>query len=313
MTLETNAFTTYSAIGNREDLSDVIYNVDPIDTPLVGSIPATDATAVLHEWQTDALAAAASNTVLEGDAVTIDSATATVRLSNTCQISDKVPRVTGTQEAVKKAGRTSEMSYQIMKRTLELRRDIEYALLQNGAEVTGDATTARRSAGLLAWLESNDSAGTGGSASSLIGNTARTDGTQRDFTESLLKTVIASCYDNGGDPDCILLGSFNKQKLSAFTGNATRMKTAEDKKLQAAIDLYDSDFGELQVIPDRFQRARDVWLIEKDMAAIAYLRPPHLVDIAKTGDTTTKQILVEFCLEMRNEKAHGLVADLTTS
>jgi hypothetical protein len=178
--------------------------------------------------------------VLEGDDATDDAATATTRLGNTCQISDKVPRVSGTQEAVLKAGRGSEMEYQIAKRAKELKRDMETILLGNVAENSGNETTARLLGTIDSWYNTNTSAGTGGSSGSL-GETARTDGTQRTLTEALLKTVIKSTWDAGGDPDCIMVGSFNKQKISGFTGNATREVNAADKQLFAAIDIYDSD------------------------------------------------------------------------
>lgn len=313
MALATDAFTTYSAIGNREDLSDIIYNIAPTDVPFLTGIGRTKASAVLHEWQTDTLASAvATNQVLEGDEATTDAATATVRLSNTCEISDKVPRVTGTQEEVIKAGRNSEMAYQIVKRSLELRRDMETSMLANKAEATGGATVARDLGSIGAWIDTNSSVGAGGSDGSL-GNTARTDGTQRAFTEALLKTVLQSVWTAGGDPDCVMLGAFNKRQLSTFTGNATRYKGAEDRTLVSSIDVYGSDWGDLEVIPNRFMRARDSLILQKDMWAVAYLRPVRLVDLAKTGDTERKQLIVEFTLESRNEAASGIVADLTTS
>lgn len=313
MALPTDTFSSYDAIGNREDLSDVIYNVDPTDTPFITSIPRTKATAVLHEWQTDALAAAsATNAVLEGDDATTDAVTATVRLSNTCQISDKVPRVTGSQQAIVAAGRKDELAYQIVKNAKELRRDMESSLLANNAEVTGNATTARELGGIEAWYETNVSRDAGGSSGG-SGNTAASDGTQRAFTEALLKAVIKLCWDNGGDPECIMVGSFNKQALSAFTGNATRFKGAEDKELVAAIEIYQSDFGDLEVIPNRFQRARSAHVLQKDMWATSYLRPVQISNLAKTGDSERRQILTEYTLESRNEKASGIVADLTTS
>jgi len=314
MTLETDAFTTYLAVGNREDLSDVIYNVAPTETPFLTGIAKVNASAVLHEWETDSLASAlTSNAVLEGDAITNDAATATVRLSNTCQIQDKVPRVTGTQEVVKKAGRTSEMAYQVVKRTLELRRDMETTVLNNQAENTGDATTARKMGSVPSWIDTSDSNGGGAAATGSLGNTARTDGTQRTFTEALLKTVLQSIWNAGGEPDCITLGSFAKTLLSTFTGNATRFKTAEDKKLVSSIDVYGSDWGDLEVIPNRFQRARDAFIFQKDMWAAAYLRPVSLANIGKTGDSQAKQIIVEWTLEARNEASSGAVWDLSTS
>lgn len=313
MALPTDTFTTYDSIGTREDLSDVIYNVDPTDTPFITSIPRTKATAALHEWQTDVLAPASdANAVLEGDDATTTAVTPTVRESNTCQISDKVPRVTGSQQAFVQAGRKDELAYQIVKMAKELRRDMESALLSNNAEVAGNATTARVLGGIEAWYETNESRGATGSSGGR-GNTAATDGTQRAFTEPLLQDVIKQCWDSGGDPECIMVGSFNKQQLSTFTGNATRFKGAEDKTLVAAIEIYQSDFGDLEVIPNRFQRARSAHVLQKDMWATAYGRPVHISNLAKTGDSERRQIISEYTLEARNEKASGIVADLDTS
>jgi hypothetical protein len=313
VTLETNAFTSYSAVGNREDLNDFIYNIAPTETPFINSVARTKATGVLHEWMTDGLADAAANRVLEGDVATVDAATATVRLSNTCQISDKVPRVTGTQEAVKKAGRASELGYQSAKRAKELKRDLEFACVgDNTAEITGNGTTARGIGAVASWIDTNTSNGSGGSDGSL-GNTARTDGTQRDFTEILMVGVLQSIFDAGGNPDCVMLGLFNKRQASTFTGNATRQVDAKDGKLYASIDVYESDWGDIRFMPNRFSRSRDALILQKDMWAIAYLRPFSIWDIAKTGDTQARQLLVEWTLESRNEGASGAVWDLKTS
>jgi len=316
MTVPAQTQETYATVGNREDLSDMIYLIDPTDTPFISAIDRAKATAVLHEWQTDALAAASStNFVAEGDDATIDAHTATVRLSNTCSISDKAISLSGTQQAVTSAGRADEMGYQIAKRGKELKRDMESILLSNNAEVTGSSGTARELGSVLAWIDTNTSAGTGGSDGSL-GNTARTDassGNLRSYSETQLKTVLASIWEAGGNPTLIMLGSFNKQVMSGFTGNATRMKAAEDKVLTAAIDIYDSDFGELKVVPNRFQRSRDVLVIQPDMWAVAYLRGFTTHDLAKIGDADKKQMLVEYTLESRNEKASGGIFDLTSS
>ena len=311
MGLPTDTFTSYAAIGNREDLSDVIYNVDPTDTPFLTGIPRTKASVTLHEWQSDVLtAASAANAVIEGDDATTDAVTPTVRLSNTTQISDKVPRVTGTQQSVVAAGRRDELAYQIVKSAKELRRDMESSLLANNAEVTGDASTARELGGIEAWLNTNTSVGVGGTAGSL-GNTARIDGTNVPLTETLLKAQLKSAWDNGGDPECIMVGSFNKQTISGFTGNASRFKTAEDKKLAAAIDIYQSDFGDLEIIPNRFMVQESTLILQKDMWAVAYLRPVSIVNLAKTGDSERRQVIVEYTLESRNEKASGAVFDST--
>jgi len=308
-------FSSYDAIGNREDLMNIIYDVSPTNTPVLSALPRTKATATNHEWQTDSLAAAsAANAVIEGDDATTDTSTATTRLGNRTQILDKVAQVTGTQEAVSKAGRKSEMAYQMEKRMKELKRDIEAALTDNGAFVAGNDTTARELAGIPAWLTTNTSFGGGAGADPVtIGSTARTDGTQRAFTEDLLKAVLQDCYTNGGEPTLAIVGGFNKRKASEFTGNSTKIDKSEDKKLFAAIDVYVSDFGEVKFVPDRFSRARDCLLIDPEFASVAYLRPFETIDLAKTGDTVRKQILAELTLEMKNEAAHGGVYDLTTS
>ena len=179
--------------------------------------------------------------------------------------------------------------------------------------MAGNATTARVLAGIESWLATNISLGATGSAPAGDGSDTATPGTPRAFTEDFLKAVLKSCWDNGGDPDCIMLGSFNKQAASTFTGNATRYKGADDKTLVAAIDIYDSDFGELQIKPNRFQSQGSGLVLQSDMFATAYLRPFRLADLSKTGDSERKQLIVEYTLETRNEKSSGIVHALTTS
>ena len=313
MAQPTNTFDTYDSIGEREDLSDVIYNISPTDTPFLSSAAKTSASAVLHEWQTDSLAAAStSNAVIEGDEATLDAATATTRLSNSCQIMDKTVVITGTQEAVDKAGRASELAYQIAKKAKELKRDMEAQITTNNAEVTGSATAAREMGSLGAWVATNDVMGTSGTSGS-VGNTARTDGTQRAFTEDLLKSVIKSVWNEGGDPTMIMVGPFNKQKLSGFTGNSTRFDAGADATLYTSVDVYASDFGQLQVVPNRFSRDRDAYVLDMNYWGIAFLRDFSMHELSKTGDSEKRQLLVEATLESRNEAASGLVADLTTS
>jgi len=313
MAQPTNTFDTYDSVGEREDLSDVIYSISPTDTPFISSAAKTKATAVLHEWQTDALAAAVTNNaVIEGDEATLDAVSPTTRLSNSSQIMDKTVVITGTQEAVDKAGRASELAYQIAKKAKELKRDMEATVTGNIAEVTGGSSTARKMGTLGSWIETNDVFGAGG-ASGTAGNTARTDGTQRAFTEAQLKSVIKSVWNEGGEPSMIMVGPFNKQKLSGFTGNSTRFDAGADATLYTSVDVYASDFGQLQVVPNRFSRDRDAYVLDMNYFAIAFLRDFSMHELSKTGDSEKRQLLVEATLESRNEKASGLVADLTTS
>jgi hypothetical protein len=315
MSLPTSTFTVYEAIGNREDLSDMIYRIDPTDTPFISGVDREKATGVKHEWQTQALAAASSaNAVLEGDDAVTDAATATVRLYNYCQISDKVGRVSGTQQAVDHAGRDSEYDYQYMLKGLELKRDMEKTVLENKPSVAGAAATARETAGIGAWIGTNDDfPGDGGSPSPIDGTDARSDGTVRAFTEAQLKNVLQLCWTSGGKPDTIMVGGFNKQVFSTFTGRATPTEDTKAKKIVATVDAYESDFGTVKVVANRFMRARDCLVLQMDMWAIAYLRKFVKHDLAKTGDSDRFQILSEYTLVSRNEKASGGVFELTSS
>jgi hypothetical protein len=311
----TGTYSTYDAKGEREDLADIIYSISPTDTPFMSGIGKSKATAVFHEWQTDALAAAASdNYQIEGDEISFSAPSATTRIGNRTQISRKSVIVSGTLDSVSKAGRNNELAYQISKASKELKRDMETSLTANQAPVTGDDSTARRLAGIESWIKTNsDKGGGSGADPGTSGTNARTDGTQRAFTESQLKSVIKKCWDEGGDPSMIMLGSFNKQVLSGFTGGSTRFDPAENKRLVAAVDVYESDFGAMTVVPNRFSRSRSAYVIQPDMWGVAFLRDFQLMDLAKTGDATKQALLAEYTLVSKNEKASGGVFDLTTS
>jgi len=318
MAVDAATFLTFSAIGNREDLSDVIYNIDPTETPFVSGIRKVKTSATLHEWQTQALAAANStNSVLEGDDGVTDTATPTVRLGNYHQISDKVARVSGTQRSVDHAGRDDELDYQVSLKGKELKRDMETILLANQGKNAGAPGTPRAVGAVLAYILSNTSKGTNGSDPSSVGagTSTRTDGSMRAFTEAQLKAVLQSAWTNGGDPDVIMAGGFNKQQFSTFTGRATPMEDAKSRKIVASVDVYQSDFGTLKVVPNRFQRARDVLVLQMDMWALGTLPGRNMISttLAKTGDSDRKQIITEYTLEADNEKASGGVFDVTSA
>jgi len=314
MAQPTNTYSSYDAIGNREDLADFISMISPTKTPFQSGIASVTATSTKHEWQTDALAAASgTNAVIEGDDATTTASVATTRVFNYTQILDKVPRVTGTQRVMDSAGRADEMDYQVVKMTKEIKRDLETSLLANNAQVAGNDTTARELGGVESYIATNDDFGATGASPTGDGTDARTDGTQRAFTEAQLKVVIASCFDNGGEPDVISVGSFNKQALSAFSGGSTRNIDATGKTLVNAIDVYVSDFGTMQVVPNRFQRARTALVLDMDMWKKADLRPLSRHDLSKTGDTDRVQLIMETTLQAQNEAGSGGVYDLTTS
>ena len=313
MAIYTNAYETFDSNDRREDLANVIYNISPTDTPFMSSIGTGSASSTLHEWQTDSLVAAATNVVMEGDNAPSRALVATSKLLNYTQISTKPVVVTGTQEVINKAGMTSEMAYQIAKAGKELKRDMEFDLTGVNVATVGSSGTGRRLRGLEAWCNTNESHGAGGSTHSTTG--AVTDGTQRVLTEALVKANLKLCYDAGGNPDLMLVGSFNKQKVSGFTGNSTRMDMAEDRSLVATIDVYVSDFGEVRVVADRILRSsgRTTMIVDTEMWSTAMLRPFTVQDLAKTGDSEIKQLLCEYTLVSKNEAASGKIADCTTS
>ncbi len=317
MAQPTNTFDSYDSIGNKDDLSDVIYNISPTQTPFLSLAQRLKAKNTFHEWQTDALATAGQNAVVEGDDATLDAVSPTQRVGNYTQISDKTVVVSGTQEAVDKAGRKSELSYQIAKRSKELKRDMEFVLTGNQASAAGSSSVARTTGSVEAWLTSNVSRGVGGASGGFSGGTvaAATDGTQRAYTETLLKNVIQSCWANGGDPSTIIVGPKNKAVGSTFTGIATQYRENSGSRqatIIAGADVYVSDFGEHRIYPSRFNRDRSVLVLDMEYWGVAYLRPFQQIELAKTGDSEKRQLLVEYALVAKQQAASGVVADLTT-
>jgi PIN domain nuclease of toxin-antitoxin system len=321
-------YQTFTAIGQREDLADIISDISPYETPFQANIGKQKVSAKRHEWQTDALAAAStSNAKVEGADATIAASNPTVRLSNITQIMDKTVSVSGTLEAVDKAGRKSELAYQIMKRGRELKRDMEATLLHNQASSLGTSTTASLLGGLPSWLESNTNRASDGSDGGYSTSTALTvaatdtTGSGRTFTETLLKGVMQSCFINGGDPKILMLGPYNKGQFSNatnFPGIAElRSNIAQSVSKQATVigaaDVYLGDFGTLQVVPNRFQREADAYLLDPEYAAVGTLRPISKHPLAKIGDSERHQMVCEVTLVIKNEAAHGVISDLRTS
>lgn len=307
-------FSAHTAVGQREDLIDVIYDISPTETPLLNTLARNKATAVFHEWQTDSLAAATTaNAAVEGADATSATLAPTTRLGNYTQIVQKTVQISGTLEAVDKAGRKSEKAYQMAKASSELKRDIETILLSNQASSAGNSSTARRLGSILSWLKTNTDFGASGADPVTIGTTTRSDGDTRTFTEQLLKDVIRETYTNGGNPKILLVGPAGKQKVSTFAGIAQQRYMAPadaPTTIIGAADVYLSDFGSVSVVPDRFMRDRDALVLDPEYAAVSYLRPFFTKELAKTGDSDKTQIIAELTLEMRNEAAHGGVFDL---
>jgi len=306
MPAPTNTYVSTAAVGNREDLTDIIDMITPTETPLYSMIGKAKASGTNHEFQTQALRAAKPNAHAEGDDTTSTATTPQVRLNNYTQILKESASVSGTQEIVDKAGKKSEMAKQMALKSAEMKLDLEFALTRNGVTANGP----RQMRGLVGWMVgANVSSGAGYVAPNYITNVAQTDGTQRAFTETLLKDTLQKTYIAGGRPNVLMLGATQKQTFSTFTGNATRQKDA-DTKLNASIDVYVSDFGTLKAVVNLQQRPRDVFVLQSDKWAFATLRPWQKTPLAKTGDSERNQILLEGTLEAINPQANGAVLDV---
>lgn len=314
---------TFQTIGNREDLENLIYDISPLETPVMSMLDRVNASNVFHEWQTNSLASAATNRQVEGDDATILTVNPTVRIGNYCQISSKAISVSGTEmSGMNPAGRKNELSYAVANRSKELKRDMELAITQNQGSSAGSASVARSSASMEAWISSNwTSVGTGtsqttpGFSSGTVA--APTDSTVTgSVSETILKGVLSSIWTAGGDPDVIIVGSGTKQKFSSFTGIATQYRENSGVKqatILAAAAVYVSDFGEVRIEPDRFSRNRTALILDTEYWALAYLRPFQQFELAKTGDSEKREMLAEWTLVARNQAASGKIADIDST
>ena len=322
MAVPTNTVTAHSAIGNREDLVDVIYDISPMDTPFLSEASKGNAKAVYHEWQTDALEAAAANRQIEGDDATANTFVASTRVGNYCQISRKTVSVSGTQRTVDTAGRSDEFAYQVAKRGREIKRDMEFALTRNQASSSGGAGTARSLASLESWLSTNKTtAGVSVSGATTPGFSSGTVAAPTDastagsFVKADLDAVIEECWTQGGDPKTIMVGPHNRTQLSGFSGISTLQTDAnanQDVTLMGAVDFYKSNFGILKVVPNRFQRDATVLVLDMEYLGVAMLRDMEFEDLAKTGDSDKTMITAEYTLQVKNEAASGKITDCTT-
>lgn len=295
--------------------------IAPTETPvLTGIAKKGKFKQPYHEWSTiDIAAANDDNKEIQGGDVTNDAPDTSVRLGNHAQLMDKVASVASTAQKSKVAGDVQKMAKQILLKSKAMKKDMEKRLLSNKPAVAGNDTTPGETAGLGAFLRTNVDRGAGGANPTLSGtttgypNAAPTDGTQREFTEDLLQNVIQTQWDNGAEPRFVITGSYNKRKASTFTGNAQKTSDAKAKKVVAAVAIYESDFGTLSIVPCRQTVARQAYIIDPDYLAVGYLQPWHNFDLAKTGHSDRRAVAVEWGTIVGSEKAHGIVADLTTS
>lgn len=327
MSQPTNLYDTYDADGLREDVSELIHNISPTETPFLSAIGTTDATNINHQWQTDILEAPdGDNAAVDGEDAALVEPSPTTLVGNYTQIGTKVFGVSGTLEVAAKYGRDSELAYQAAKKARVLKTDVDMGMMGvNEGSAVGDSSTPRRSGSLESWLETNVDLGATGAAGGFSGGTttARTDGTPRPFSQSQLDGVTQSCWDNGARPDLIFVGSTQKKHFAGFDGVGARRTDAQERTVYATADLYASLFGDMRIVPTRHIRkvitdvatAKDynVFVIDPEYAKIAYYRPWQQFDLAKSGDSIKREMLVEWTLEVCNEAAHGLIGDLNAS
>ena len=318
MAQPSNTFDSYDGANSiREDLSGVIESVSPEETPFFSACKKTKATATLHEFQTDALRSAGANAHIEGDATTAEARTATTRLGNRTQIFKNAVVIADTDSGLTKAGKNSEMAYQVVKVAKEQKLDIELALFANNASVGGNATTARELAGVPCWMTTNDSFLTNSSGAAPNGTGgARTDnGSTRNLDQALFDTTMESIWTAGGNPDTVYLSPFQMNKALGFTGNNNQRSQVQagDQKVVKSLDVYVTPWGTVEFQPSRLIRGRDVFICQNDMWNVAVLRPTKNVELSKNGDNTTRQVVTELTLVSKNEAASGIICDLTAS
>ena len=292
------AFKTYDATAIREDLSDVIYDISPTDTPFMSSIAGKGSVSnTLFEWQTEALASAVINNYhVEGADAGTAATTVTARVTNQTQISKKVVEVSGSHEAVNNAGKKSELAHQLAKASKELKRDMEGSLLANNAAAAGNATTARETRGAAHWITTNVT-------------DAGSSSTHAAMVEADILAAAEAVWTAGGEASTILLGATNKKLITAMSGRADAVRTVADNNMtiQNSVDIYVSDFGTYNIVMDRFCDQDYVYFLDHDMWSVDYLRDFQTVDIARAGDGEKKMLLVEYGLRCGNEAANAKI------
>jgi len=310
MAVVTNSYTTSDAAANREDLADIIYNIDPTDTPFVSSIGRRNVSNINFDWQTEELPTVdGDNAHAEGFELERSTATPTVRLSNTCQISKRDATVSGSQNKANAAGKAKEMAHQMALVSKALKRDVEKVLVGAQGRDTGSVSGIRKTRALESWLDTNVLRGVDG-ASAVSETASPTDGTQRAFTEALVKEAMQTAYINGAEPSVLMVGPVNKLQVSKFEGRTGTQVSVGTGTVTSNVTVYASDFGDLKVVVNRWQRERTAFLLDTAYACLAFYRNFQRTPIAKIGDADTEMIVVEYGLEMKNEKAHAAIADI---
>lgn len=325
MAIVTGSTVTYgvgSAGGNREDLEDVIWELDPFENRCLQKFDRVDAKATFHEWEKDTLVAAAANRQIEGDSESYTSIVSPSRLGNYCQIVSKQFLVSGTQEVVAKAGRKSEVARQLKKQMRELKNDMEYAIVRNQASSAGGSATARSLGSIESWIPTTDNGGNGvrattSASASTVGFSsgvvaAPTDGTTTGaLGEAKFKEAASLAWADGGDPSMVLVNTTQKTAISAFSGNTTKTtqipNKAERYAIQTSADFYVTEYGTHELVLHRHVRSSVVLFIDPEYWAVAFLRTPFSEEMAKTSDGTKRAMRAEYTLICRNPDANAAV------
>ena len=314
-----NTFDSYDYANSiAEDISETISNVTPHETPFYTRTPKTTASSTLHEFLTSSLRSSGTNAHIEGDATAAEARTQETRNNNRTQIFKNSVIISDTDEGLNNIGKTRRMAYELIQVAREQKLDIEKALFANNAKVAGNATTARELAGAPTWMTTNVnfvSASSGANATG-DGSDARTDsGAPTAFSQVKFDDVMQSMWENGGMPDTCYLSAFQMNKALAFTGNNNQRANvvAADERVVNSLSVYLTPWGQVAFQPSRENRSRDVFILQDNMWEVATLRPTKNVALAKTGDSTQRQITTELTLVCKNQLASGMIADNTTS
>lgn len=295
---QSSAKLTFDAVGNREDLTDVITNISPVETPFFSRFGKTKASAEYHEWQTDTLANAADNANIEGADYSFSKPASRTRTGGYVQYFVTPVEVSDLQRMVDTAGLEDEFAYQMAKKMKEHARDIEYALV-NGTGNSGASGTARRLKGVLSWISTNVTTGTGTGSEAL--------------TEDMFNDTLQDIWDQGGMPDYAYANGYQKRQISDFTGGTTKNIDADEKVVYKGVDVYDSDFGRIKIVPHRHMTTSVVAVLQNELWKVATVQGTRKQDVAKIGASTRAVIETYLTLESRNEAGSGKITQLSTS
>jgi hypothetical protein len=279
-------YTTYDQVGKKEDVSDIITDISPLDTPMFSLMKTESIQARVFEWQEDAIRASnADNAIVEGADATIGSLTPTTMRSNTTQIMEESFQVSATSDRIATYGRAKETAHQLSKALKAIKKDVEAAFVgRDQAAVTGSGSAARKMASLINQITTDEN-----------------NATPAALTEAMLLSAGETAYDNGSDVNTFMIKPGDAQIVAGFAGSAGRNREiAQGKTLVNAIDLYVSPYGEYRVVLNRELATDTALLVDPSMFKTAVLRPFARTLLAKTGDSDKHSIVGEYSCKHMN-------------